>query len=59
MEISLTKELINKLKNECDICRTYKLVEYLVTDVKGNMFSICKKCRNDLLREKNETKDGS
>jgi len=49
MEISLITKLMNKIRYDCDACNEHKLLEYLVIDVKGNMYSICKECRDALL----------
>ncbi len=51
MEISLLRELQNKVKYECDICHKQKLLEYVMMDNKGNTFSVCRECKDSVLED--------
>jgi predicted SprT family Zn-dependent metalloprotease len=48
------RALGNKVNYYCDLCHKHKLLEYLVTDANGEMFSICKNCMDNLLPEQNQ-----
>ncbi len=43
-KILFIRELLSKIKDECDVCHEYKLLEYLAMDEKNTMFTVCKEC---------------
>jgi hypothetical protein len=38
------RELICKVRDNCDLCHKYKLLEYLAMDEENAMLTICKEC---------------
>jgi hypothetical protein len=46
MEKPFITKLVNKIHDNCDICRHLKILTYLVTTPKGNMLNVCEACKN-------------
>ncbi len=57
MKISFIRELQAKIRSDCDICGKHRLLEYLVMNEKNEMFSICLKCKEDLLKDDRRLED--
>jgi len=46
MKIPFVTKLVNETLDTCDICHQVKVLKYLVTTPKGNMLSVCERCKD-------------
>jgi len=48
MKISFVIRLLNRVHDECALCKEIKRLEYLAIDNQGNLYDICENCKKKM-----------